>query len=83
MKAAVALLVVLRIADCGLRVADCGLRIGLWTARPNESVTELLFGGVALGKPDYIALWSTLKPDSQVEEVVRNFFIRQPILWLD
>jgi hypothetical protein len=26
--------------------------------------------------------WSTLKPDSQVEEVVRNFFIRQPTLWL-
>jgi hypothetical protein len=43
----------------------------------------LLFGGDALGKPDYIALWSTLKPDSQVEEVVRNFFIRQPTLWLD
>jgi hypothetical protein len=37
----------------------------------------------ALGKPDYIALWNTLKPDSQVEEVVRNFFIRQPTLWLD
>jgi hypothetical protein len=42
----------------------------------------LLFGGLSLGKPDYIALWSTLKPDSQVEEVVRNFFIRQPTLWL-
>ena len=43
----------------------------------------LLFGGLALGKPDYIALWSRLKPDSEVEEVVRNFFIRQPTLWLD
>jgi hypothetical protein len=43
----------------------------------------LLFGGLALGKPDYIALWSRLKPDSDVEEVVRNFFIRQPTLWLD
>ena len=42
----------------------------------------LLFGGAALGEPDYIKLWSTLKPDSEVEEVVRNFFIRQPILWL-
>jgi hypothetical protein len=43
----------------------------------------LLFGGLALDKPDYIALWSRLKPDSQVEEVVRNFFIRQPTIWLD
>ena len=42
----------------------------------------LLFGGLALDQPDYVALWRTLKPDSQVEEVVRNFFIRQPILWL-
>ena len=42
----------------------------------------LLFGGVALDKPDYVALWRRLKPDSQVEEVVRNFFIRQPMLWL-
>lgn len=43
----------------------------------------LLFGGVALDKPDYITLWRTLKADSEVEEVVRNFFIRQPTLWLD
>jgi hypothetical protein len=43
----------------------------------------LLFGGLSLGKPDYIALWRTLKPDSQVEEVVRNFFVRQPVLWLE
>jgi hypothetical protein len=44
--------------------------------------SSLLFGGLALGKPEYINLWSTLKPDSQVEEVVRNFFIRQPVLWV-
>jgi hypothetical protein len=43
----------------------------------------LLFGGLALRQPGYVALWNTLKPDSQVEEVVRNFFIRQPTLWLD
>jgi len=42
----------------------------------------LLFGGLALGNDGYIALWKTLKSDSDVEEVVRNFFIRQPILWL-
>src|SRR5262249_44280537 len=43
---------------------------------------SLLFGGSALERADYLALWSRLKPDSEVEEVVRNFFIRQPTLWL-
>jgi alginate lyase len=44
---------------------------------------SLLFGGLALGQPDYIALWKTLPADSNVEEVVRNYFIRQPVLWLE
>ena len=43
----------------------------------------LLFGGLALDKADYLDLWKTLKADSDVEEVVRNFFIRQPIVWLE
>jgi hypothetical protein len=43
----------------------------------------LLFGGLALGEAPYLDLWKTLKADSDVEEVVRNFFIRQPVLWLD
>jgi hypothetical protein len=43
----------------------------------------LLFGGLALGKPDYIDLWKMLKADSRVEEVIRNFFVRQPVLWLE
>jgi hypothetical protein len=44
---------------------------------------SLLFAGVALKRPDYIDLWSTLPADSDVEEVIRNFFIRQPLLWFD
>jgi alpha-galactosidase len=44
--------------------------------------SSLLFAGVALSNPDYIELWKTLRADSEVEEVVRNFFIRQPVLWL-
>jgi hypothetical protein len=44
--------------------------------------SSLLFGGLALGRPDYVALWQTLRGDSTVEEVVRNFFLRQPVLWL-
>jgi hypothetical protein len=43
--------------------------------------TSLLFGGQALNKPEYIELWKTLPADSKVEEVIRNFFIRQPVLW--
>ena len=43
---------------------------------------SLLFGGIALQRPDYLALWSTLPADSGVEEVIRNFFIRQPLIWL-
>ncbi len=44
--------------------------------------SSLLFGGIALERPDYIALWRTLPADSTVDEVVRNFFIRQPLLWI-
>ncbi len=44
---------------------------------------SLLFGGVALQEPSYLQLWSTLPPESEVEEVVRNFFIRQPLLWFE
>jgi hypothetical protein len=44
--------------------------------------SSLLFAGLALNKTDYLELWKTLPADSQVEEVVRNFFIRQPVLWV-
>ena len=43
--------------------------------------SSLLFAGRALGRPDYLTLWATLPADSSVEEVIRNFFIRQPVLW--
>lgn len=42
----------------------------------------LLFGGLALNEPAYIRLWSRLDPDPTAEEVLRNFPIRQPLLWL-
>src|SRR5436190_623115 len=44
--------------------------------------SSLLFAGLALGRPEYIDLWKRLPPDSKVEEVMRNFFIRQPVLWV-
>jgi hypothetical protein len=43
---------------------------------------SLLFGGQALHEPAYIALWKRLDPDPTVEEVIRNYPVRQPILWL-
>ncbi len=42
----------------------------------------LLFGGLALHEPSYVALWKTLDPDPGVDEVIRNYPIRQPLLWL-
>ena len=44
--------------------------------------SSLLFAGLALRRPDYLELWKRLPADSAVEEVVRNFFIRQPVLWV-
>lgn len=43
---------------------------------------SLLFSGIALNRPEYIEIWKTLPADSGVEEVIRNFFIRQPVLWV-
>jgi hypothetical protein len=28
-------------------------------------------------------LWKKLRADSTVDEVVRNFFVRQPVLWVE
>jgi len=44
--------------------------------------SSLLFAGIALKREEYIDTWNTLPADSNVEEVVRNFFIRQPMLWV-
>lgn len=45
--------------------------------------SSLLFAGGALNRPEYIDLWKTLPADSTVDEVIRNFFIRQPVLWVN
>lgn len=42
----------------------------------------LLFSGLAYDKPDYISVWRRLNPDPSVPEVIRNFPIRQPLLWV-
>jgi hypothetical protein len=43
---------------------------------------NLLFAGLAYHRPEYIALWRTLPADPTVDEIIRNFPIRQPILWV-
>jgi hypothetical protein len=43
---------------------------------------SLLFGGLALNRPQYVQLWSKLNPDPTVEEAIRNYPLRQPLLWL-
>ncbi len=43
---------------------------------------SLLFGGLALQRSDILDVWKKLPADSDVDEVLRNFFIRQPALWV-
>jgi hypothetical protein len=44
---------------------------------------SLLFAGLALERPDYIDLWRRLDPDPTAGEVIRNYPIRQPLLWVN
>jgi hypothetical protein len=42
----------------------------------------LLFGALAKGRSDWLALWKRLPPDPGVEEIIRNYPIREPVLWV-
>jgi hypothetical protein len=44
---------------------------------------SLLFGGMAYQETKYVELWKRLDADPVNEEVIRNFPIRQPIIWID
>jgi hypothetical protein len=44
---------------------------------------SLLFAYMAYGDDKYLELWKTLPADSEEDEVIRNFFIRQPLLWVE
>lgn len=48
---------------------------------PNRQ-PSLLFAGLAYQEPKYISLWQTLRPDPKTPEILRNFPVRQPLLWL-
>jgi hypothetical protein len=42
----------------------------------------LLFAGLAFHEQKYIDLWTTLNPDPTDKEIIRNYPIRQPLLWV-
>ena len=51
----------------------------LWPVRQ----PSLLFAGIAFHNRAYIDVWKELDPDPENEEVIRNYPIRQPIIWLN
>jgi hypothetical protein len=48
---------------------------------PNRQ-PSLLFAGLAYREPKYIGLWRKLSPDPKTAEIIRNFPVRQPLLWV-
>ena len=44
---------------------------------------SLLFAGINYEEQKYIDLWKTLNPDPDKEEIIRNYPIRQPVLWVN
>ena len=48
---------------------------------PNRQ-PSLLFAGLAYREPRYIELWRKLPPDPKTAEIIRNFPVRQPVLWV-
>jgi hypothetical protein len=41
----------------------------------------LLFTGLSCHKPDYLSVWKRLNPDPTDPEIIRNYPVRQPLLW--
>ena len=42
----------------------------------------LLFAGLACDRQPYVALWKTMDPDPTDREIIRNYPVRQPLLWV-
>lgn len=63
---------------------------GAWPLPPDIEYSDgfpvrhpaLLFGALTLDRTDWLDLWRSLDPDPSIGEVVRNFPVRQPLLWL-
>ncbi|HSU19559.1 MAG TPA: alginate lyase family protein [Acidobacteriaceae bacterium] len=52
-----------------------------WDDLPNRQ-PSLLFAGIAYRDEKYLQLWKSLRPDPTTAEIIRNFPIRQPVLWV-
>lgn len=52
-----------------------------WESWPVRS-PGLLFCGLACDRSEYIALWRRLDADPTDPEIIRNFPVRQPLLWV-
>ena len=63
---------------------------GKWTLAPDVMYWEnwpvaqpfLIFGANAYGQPDWFNTWKKLDHKPQVEEVIRNLPVRNPLIWL-
>jgi len=42
----------------------------------------LLFAGLVCDRREYLDLWKTMNPDPADAEVIRNYPVRQPLLWV-
>jgi Alginate lyase len=42
----------------------------------------LLFASLACDQQQYVALWKTMDPDPTDREIIRNYPVRQPLLWV-
>ncbi len=42
----------------------------------------LLFAGLACNRREYLDLWKTMNPDPTDTEIIRNYPVRQPLLWV-
>ena len=52
-----------------------------WESWPVRS-PGLLFCGLACPKPEWLTLWEKLDPDPTDAEIIRNYPVRQPLLWV-
>jgi hypothetical protein len=64
-----------------------GKHLRAWFVDPSTKMNANLEYAQAIfnlnnGQSDYVALWKTLNPDPVVPEVIRNFPVRQPLLWM-
>lgn len=56
--------------------------ISYWDEWPVRQ-PSLLFASINFNEQKYFDLWIKLNPDPETEEIIRNYPIRQPLLWIE